>query len=357
MAESKFAESKYLEERYLDSKDSRESNRLIPRITISNNTSEVFCVRFSPDGKFLAAGCGDGAIRVFNTDNGHLSYNLQSGSNVALPTTCIRFRPATGAASRTKNVFIASNAAGTVQHWHMTSGKCLHSTDDHENQVYALDYNSEGSQFATAGKDTAIRIYDEATKTLVTTMQGGTGYSITKTPGHSNRIFSCKFVPSDENLVISGGWDNTVQVWDIRLGAAVRSIYGAHICGDSLDIFGNEVLTGSWRPDNQLEIWDFGTGEKICDIPWNTSVFSSSGQPACMLYTAQFSKEGHARYIVAGGSGANEAKVFDHMNDNRIIGTITGLSRGVFASDFSPDNNKVAIAGGDASIRILEVGV
>jgi len=36
-------------------------------------------VRFSPDGKFLAAGCGDGAIRVFNTTNGALAYNLQGG--------------------------------------------------------------------------------------------------------------------------------------------------------------------------------------------------------------------------------------------------------------------------------------
>jgi hypothetical protein len=28
--------------------------KLVPRVTISDNTSEVFCVRFSPDGKFLA---------------------------------------------------------------------------------------------------------------------------------------------------------------------------------------------------------------------------------------------------------------------------------------------------------------
>lgn len=74
-----------------------------------------------------------------------------------------------------------------------------------------------------------------------------------------------------------------------------------------------------------------------------------------MLYAAQFSKEGRGKFIAAGGSGLNEAKVFDHSNGNSVVGTITGLTRGVFAIDFSPDCQKIAIAGGDASIRILEV--
>ena len=61
---------------------------------------------------------------------------------------------------------------GAVQHWHMTSGKCLHSLEDEGNQVYAMDYNAEGSKFVTAGKDTAVRVYDEATKSLLLTMKG-----------------------------------------------------------------------------------------------------------------------------------------------------------------------------------------
>ena len=52
---------------------------LSPAITISENTSEVFAVKFSPDGKFLAACCGDGAIRVFNSATGRMAYNLQKG--------------------------------------------------------------------------------------------------------------------------------------------------------------------------------------------------------------------------------------------------------------------------------------
>jgi hypothetical protein len=58
-----------------------------------------------------------------------------------------------------------------------------------------------------------------------------------------------------------------VLFWDIRSGQSVRSIFGPHLCGDSLDMcmLGDRtcVLTGSWRPEAPLEIWDFDTGKLI----------------------------------------------------------------------------------------------
>ena len=31
-----------------------------------------------------------------------------------------------------------------------------------------------------------------------------------ETAGHSNRVFSLKYHPDDPNIILSGGWDNTV---------------------------------------------------------------------------------------------------------------------------------------------------
>ena len=96
------------DEEHLPVYDEDQRSKLVPKITISENNSEVFCVRFSPDGHYLAAGCNEGGIRIFNTFTGALAYNLQVGSSVALPTTAIKFRPPDGTSSRTKNVFITA---------------------------------------------------------------------------------------------------------------------------------------------------------------------------------------------------------------------------------------------------------
>ena len=87
----------------------------------------------------------------------------------------------------------------------------------------------------------------------------------------------------------------------------------------------------------------------VCIYSWNQG---RSLKEACMLYTAQFSHTGGL--IAAGGSGANEAKVFDHKNGNKLIGTVAGLSRAVFSVDWGMSNH-LAIAGGDHSIRVCQV--
>ena len=85
----------------------------------------TFCVRFDPNVKYLAAGKGDGTIQIFNTLTGKMTYSLNVGMEEPKPMTNLVWRPLNGPGI-TKNVMISVNANGSVQHWHTTSGRLLH---------------------------------------------------------------------------------------------------------------------------------------------------------------------------------------------------------------------------------------
>lgn len=281
--------------------------------TIVTGDVDIFCARFSPpshsstEPQLLAVGLGNGSIAVHHGATGRLIQYITAASasgtattvlapsSGGLPVTCLRWRPAAAGTSKvsdattaSRNVLLAAGSDGTLRHIHATSGRVLNTIVEPNNtQVYACDYCPSGKFFASAGNARCIRIYDEERHTLVSELTGGntvgnaTSYGnnfsmlaaaaapITglapppakRNPeatasGHTNRIFAVTWHPTEPHMLASGGWDNTIQIWDTRVGSAVRSIYGPHLGGDGLTFSpdGKHLITASWRATEQLQV-------------------------------------------------------------------------------------------------------
>lgn len=48
-------------------------------------------------------------------------------------------------------------------------------------------------------------------------------------------MFSVKFVHDNPNILMSGGWDSNLLIWDMRVGESVGSLFGPNLSGDSID--------------------------------------------------------------------------------------------------------------------------
>eukprot|EP00919_Chromeraceae_sp_WS-2016_P062187 GHVR01147261.1.p1 GENE.GHVR01147261.1~~GHVR01147261.1.p1 ORF type:complete len:249 (+),score=53.96 GHVR01147261.1:173-919(+) len=230
------------------------------------------------------------------------------------------------------------NGEGNIQHWHVSSNKMLSEISLPGNQLYACDYCTDGSMFAVSGMRTEVFLFDDNTKTEIVKMTRGDDRNCS---GHSNRIYALKCFPDNNKLVITGGWDNTVQVWDSRVGHSVKSLPNVEIRGDAIDVSndGKTLLTGVHRSRNPLQLWDFGTMKPTGSIGWKTKEGSTCPDTACTLYAAQFSKDSQNTLVAAGGGngGRNEAAVFDRRCENAAVGLITSMAKPCFSVDFSPD--------------------
>ncbi|CAH1964090.1 unnamed protein product [Acanthoscelides obtectus] len=102
--------------------------------------------------------------------------------------------------------------------------------------------------------------------------------------------------------LITGGWDNTVQFWDLRQPYAVRKITGVHMAGEGIDISvsGKEILTAAFQKANQLALWDYGSGRCISVL--EPDVYNSK------LYCGKFVTKD---FVVTGGTDPNLVRIVD----------------------------------------------
>lgn len=286
-------------------------------------------------------------------------------------------------------LLLAVSANGTITQWNVSNGKKTFeirtSIVANGEQLYCLDYSpNNGNHFVTAGKHRCLYVYDEESNKLISTLghnfEGKVGEETTSSEGHTNRIFAVKYV--DENVILSGGWDSTVHIWDCRTGKSERNIFGPYICGESLDVSddGNRILTGSWKgaSDDPIEIWDFKTCAKIESVPWECNSSQQLQLPSpnksrqvvasplaqslvisptvnnsahsdviarTFIYTCQYGRvtllngSKSIELIAAGGSGQNDVRVFSKDNNEssswEVLGSIADFPKPCLSLHFS----------------------
>ncbi|KDQ61948.1 hypothetical protein JAAARDRAFT_31437 [Jaapia argillacea MUCL 33604] len=101
----------------------------------------------------------------------------------------------------------------------------------------------------SGGCDKVVRVWDVKT-----------GYCIYVLHGHTSTI-RCIKVLHNRPIAVSGSRDCTVRVWDVQRGRMLRVLAGHQQSVRCLDVFGNKVVSGSY--DCTCRLWDIDTGECI----------------------------------------------------------------------------------------------
>lgn len=247
-------------------------------------------------------------------------------------------------------VLVSAGIDGVINYWNSMTEKLVGSIKPEKkySDLLCLDYSRDGAHLAAAGRRKSIKVYDDEKRALLCKLHHKGQLLI---PGHSNRIFALRFDETGRTL-ISGSWDQTVKIWDLLSGTVVRSIYGPEISGDSIDVNEDLILTGSHRSKKSLEIWSLSYGALVDTIEWDPEKPGDSS----LIFSAMFDKPSGCKYIVACGSGRNEARIFEKKEDSKFsyLCGLINLPSTCSSIDISTKEKMIAIGCCDGTCRLFE---
>ena len=308
--------------------------------TAEDEETCVFCLQMSQDSQFVASGQGNGVLALRSPTTGRLSYSLAQ-SPERFPVTACRFHP------QDSKVLLAVSADGWIKEWNTKSAKNTFLVQESNNQIFALTYSRDGSKFVTGGKDAKLRVYDNETKKMLGEYARNE-FDLETARGHCNRVHSIVFHPVHENVFFSGAWDNSLQVWDMRSPIAARAILGPNISADTLDVYQDYLLAGSWRTEDQVQLFDLRTFQQVTSFQWG----KNREECQCKINFARFHPK--EPYVIAGGSGLNEMRSFS-IESFKAMGKILTMPAPILCACFDPAAENIVISTSDGRVTFRQM--
>jgi WD40 repeat protein len=122
--------------------------------------------------------------------------------------------------------------------------------DRHSDKIHSVAFSPDGKMLVSGGNDRTVNIWDVSSGRLIRTFEG-----------HNELVTSVTFSP-DGKTIASGSFDKTLKLWEVSSGRPIRSFKGHSdwVYSVAFSPDGKIVASGS---GNTLKLWEVSSGRPI----------------------------------------------------------------------------------------------
>lgn len=296
-------------------------------MTLYGHASAVWSVDFSPDGKLIASGDDDGAIKLWDASTGQEVTTLNGHAGAV---RSVRFSP--------DGSSLASGSDDhTIKLWD-ANGNELMTLNGHSNRVCRVRFNPDGTRLVSASWDGTAKLWDAATGQELRTLGGDVGF------------VTCASFSRDGKFIAAGMPrldPPQVKMWDVSSGQEVAPV--------KVDAFGISSL--AFSPDGTCIA--AGTENRTISMTSLTDPTEVSGDQPIKTFSGhhgrlldvQFSPAGTC---VASSSDDGTIKLWDVATGEELK-SLKGHKGYVEGIAFSPDGARVVSGGSDATVKVWDL--
>lgn len=163
---------------------------------------KVRTMAFRPHFNEAAIGCGDGSIRVINTETFEELIRLE-GHDKDHSVNALAYSP-------NGEFLLSGGRDARLNYWKLKDGyDLMMRIPAHNYAIYSIVYHPTEPVFATGSMDKTIRIWEDGQMQPKTTIDASKG-------GHINSVNKLLW-STHNNFLISTGDDRSIKVWDVSI--------------------------------------------------------------------------------------------------------------------------------------------
>ncbi len=177
------------------------AERSLEREIAEAHSDTVFAVDFSRDGTLLASGAADKFARVFDVATGELRSTFEGHTGHVL-----------GVSWRADGSRVATGGAdNAIKIWNTTTSEQTRTITSHKKPVLGLSFIGISDNLASAGGDKAVLLHTAAN-----------GKNYRRCNGSTDFVHAV-VASLDESLIIAGGEDGVLRLWNGKDGKLLKS--------------------------------------------------------------------------------------------------------------------------------------